>query len=307
MFMTHPLHEKTKVVVKEYLGKESELLSLLQEIETGRVHWLLGYGSMFDYCTKGLSLAENQAYMLIGVSRKCREVPALKAAIEAGVLSANTAKKIVSVLKPSNADIWIGKAQELTQKDLEKEVAKENPERAIRATLKPVTETLIEFRCGISVEDEKLLRRCMEVIAQKDREAVLWPAVIRRLAETFLKHEDPIQKAERSVKRKEQVLRQVRTSMPQSLKHQVALRDKGACQKLLPDGTRCGSRYWIEIHHIQPRSLGGKHALENLITLCSAHHGAIHRHGQAGSAWHTNPKPRSALREQTKASLARSL
>ena len=33
----------------------------------------------------------------------------------------------------------------------------------------------------------------------------------------------------------------------------------------------------MDVHHLQPRSEGGKNTLENLITLCTAHHRAAHR------------------------------
>ena len=39
-----------------------------------------------------------------------------------------------------------------------------------------------------------------------------------------------------------------------------------------PDGTR-----FVDVHHLRPRSEGGKNTLENLITLCTAHHRATHR------------------------------
>jgi hypothetical protein len=48
------------------------------------------------------------------------------------------------------------------------------------------------------------------------------------------------------------------------------------------DGARCkvpGCRHatFVDVHHLVPRAEGGTHTLENLMTLCSAHHRAIHR------------------------------
>jgi 5-methylcytosine-specific restriction endonuclease McrA len=48
------------------------------------------------------------------------------------------------------------------------------------------------------------------------------------------------------------------------------------------DGARCtvpGCRHatFVDVHHLLPRSEGGDNTSENLVTLCSAHHRAIHR------------------------------
>ena len=39
----------------------------------------------------------------------------------------------------------------------------------------------------------------------------------------------------------------------------------------------CGFSSVIEVHHVTPRSKGGKHRQENLITLCPNHHEMAHR------------------------------
>lgn len=61
-----------------------------------------------------------------------------------------------------------------------------------------------------------------------------------------------------------------------STAHKVVLRDDAQCTATKPDGTRCGSKRWLHIHHIQPVSLGGGNTAENLTTLCSAHHQMRH-------------------------------
>jgi 5-methylcytosine-specific restriction protein A len=41
-------------------------------------------------------------------------------------------------------------------------------------------------------------------------------------------------------------------------------------------GVRCAQRRWLHYHHIIPKHQGGPDTLENLITLCSAHHKMEH-------------------------------
>jgi hypothetical protein len=38
----------------------------------------------------------------------------------------------------------------------------------------------------------------------------------------------------------------------------------------------CRNNLDVDVHHIQPRAEGGSHAPENLLTLCGAHHRAVH-------------------------------
>jgi hypothetical protein len=73
--------------------------------------------------------------------------------------------------------------------------------------------------------------------------------------------------------------------------HDDSTRPKRATQPIPPalrrrvmrrDGERCrvpGCRHAVftDVHHIRPRSEGRENAIENLVTLCSAHHRAIHR------------------------------
>jgi hypothetical protein len=45
----HPLHEKAVIVSQEYRKRETELVSLLREIEEKKIYALLGFSSMRHY------------------------------------------------------------------------------------------------------------------------------------------------------------------------------------------------------------------------------------------------------------------
>ena len=62
-----------------------------------------------------------------------------------------------------------------------------------------------------------------------------------------------------------------RASIPPATKRKVLARDRHRCRV---QGCRSTN---IDVHHIRPRALGGSHDESNLITLCEAHHLAIHR------------------------------
>lgn len=62
--------------------------------------------------------------------------------------------------------------------------------------------------------------------------------------------------------------------IPIKVRRAVILRDKDTCQARGLMGVRCyGKR---DPHHIWPHGTGGPDTLENLITLCRAHHSAVH-------------------------------
>jgi hypothetical protein len=69
-------------------------------------------------------------------------------------------------------------------------------------------------------------------------------------------------------------LPRAKQSTPPALRRAVLLRDQHRCQ--VPG---CSNARWVDVHHIELRSEGGCHLLQNLVCLCGAHHRAAH-HGQ---------------------------
>jgi hypothetical protein len=58
--------------------------------------------------------------------------------------------------------------------------------------------------------------------------------------------------------------------------HAVNQRDQGQCTHVSRIG-RCEQKRWLDRHHIVPVSNGGTNEIENLTTLCHAHHKLMHR------------------------------
>jgi hypothetical protein len=296
----HPLDEQAAEIIQRYRSEEQKLLSVLQQIEAQFVFRELGYSSMFQYCIERHKLSESRAYELIYVSRKCAEVPRLKAAMEAGAVSLSAAKRIGSVVTEENAELWISQAATLKQKELERAVATVNPKAAVKERIKPVAAERSTLVVGISHSLEKKLARVRELVAQSSAKPCDLERALEQMADLFLESKDPVRRAERITQKKlaaaskanqhvlskvaaparkspPAVARQTRSPIPAAIRHQVMLRDRGECQGTTPQGTRCGCRQWTDIHHIRPVSLGGSHALDNLLTLCSNHHREAHK------------------------------
>ncbi|NNE07888.1 MAG: HNH endonuclease [Gemmatimonadetes bacterium] len=59
--------------------------------------------------------------------------------------------------------------------------------------------------------------------------------------------------------------------VPARVRDEVFLRDAFRCTFVAPDGTRCDATRHLQIDHVRPFALGGKHEPENLRLLCGAH------------------------------------
>ena len=74
-----------------------------------------------------------------------------------------------------------------------------------------------------------------------------------------------------TVEKKPQRVRATQT-IPPAVRRAVLHRDHHRC--VVPG---CRQSRFVDVHHLQPRCEGGEHEEHNLITLCSAHHRALHR------------------------------
>ena len=187
-------------------------------------------------------------YNLIAVARKAKVMPALQSAIQSGSLTVSKARKITSVLAPDNQEEWVLKAQTLSSRRLEEEVAKVNPRAAVKESVKFVGEDRLELRVGISKSLEEKLKRVQDLESQRTAQAATLEQALEAAVGIYLEKNDPVIKAQRILNKSVKVVTGrvgPEKPIPAHLKHQVQQRDGG-------------------------------HALSNLATLCSAHHSMAH-------------------------------
>jgi len=287
------LHERALSLAKQYKTIQTGLLDVLQEIDASKAFRHLGFGSLWDYCRLGLQLSESDSSALIRVARKSIEVPQLKKAVQEGTINLSAAKRIASVVTPQNQDHWLKKAAELPQRELERAIVQENPKALVRDSVKPLRENKLELRCSISLEAEKLVRRVQDLESQKRKVNIDLEQTLIAMAEAYLRKNDPVERAKRQERKLQNLssqrtksqdrvgsnkhaIRSNRTPIPRAIAHAVYQRDKGQCVWMDPNGNRCNSRRFVELHHIQPLCHEGKHEVRNIASLCSGHHKALH-------------------------------
>ena len=284
MSLIQEIHQKAIEVAARFKRAEADLISVLQEVESSRTFTKLGFPSLFSYCVQALGLSESVTANFVTVARKAREIPALQSAIEDGILSVSKARKITPVLNFENQREWIEKAKILSTRKLEEEVAREAPREAAPERMRVISQDRVDLRLGISKAAQEKLRRAQDLESQRTARAASLEETLEALLEVYLEAKDPVRRAERVTrKRGERVTGHVgakesetKANVLASVRHRVNLRDGGRCAHRIQHGERCESRRWVDLHHVLPRSQGGRNTLENLITLCSAHHRMEH-------------------------------
>jgi 5-methylcytosine-specific restriction endonuclease McrA len=87
-----------------------------------------------------------------------------------------------------------------------------------------------------------------------------------------------------------------RQPIPAAVRRAVFDRDAGQCTYVSPDGHRCGSRWQLELDHVQPATLGGASTVENTRLRCKAHN-TLHAEEMFGRAfmarYRRRPEPRA--------------
>ncbi len=277
------LHARALEIARRYKAAEFELIEILQEIESKRVFIALGHASLYNYAVDSLGLSENVAFSLITVARKARQVPELGEQLRQGKITLSKAKRIATVIEPHNQAEWIHKASTLPSRLLEKAVVTARPEEAVRERISYVTGDRVRLEVGLQERDYLNLKRVQDLLSQSRREPVTWGTSIAESASEYLDRNDPVERAKRVQLRKvtkpiEEVKSPVLGSraVPAAVLHEVNSRDQGLCAHILEDGARCGQSRWVEVHHRIPVSAGGSSTVDNLVTLCSAHHEFAH-------------------------------
>jgi hypothetical protein len=184
-------------------------------------------------------------------------------------------------LTPQNHEKWIEKAKRLPQRELEKQVAEENPKSRIPEKIRPVAKSLSELKVAIDEETEKNLDALKDILSQKLRRAASLKDVIAWAAQVTREKFDPEKKAERSAKRissrKPPRPQSGRHPIPASVKHEVVQRQGRRCTFIGPEGRRCEQRRWLHFHHLIPVARGGLNTPSNLELRGSAHHALAHQ------------------------------
>src|SRR5690349_11689354 len=92
------LHHQCVEAAHQFKSSQKTLISRLQELDELKGFRTFGHKSLHDYVVHELKLSADVAYTLISLSRKSKEIPALKEKIESEQIGITHARLIAPIL-----------------------------------------------------------------------------------------------------------------------------------------------------------------------------------------------------------------
>jgi len=133
------------------------------------------------------------------------------------------------------------------------------------------------------VADENLMQLFEEVraLVTRDGEYASFADVLKIVLAEYRERHSPIARQKRREAKKRPASPDSRRRewndatksrhIPDDVRDDVFVRDRGQCAYASKDGTRCESRTGLQVDHIKPFAVGGSHNPSNLRLLCAAH------------------------------------
>ncbi|MCB0341610.1 MAG: HNH endonuclease [Pseudobdellovibrionaceae bacterium] len=279
------IQKKAEAAVSDLQSSEINLIKTLQLVEDNMVHRWCGYNSLFEYAVQCLRLSRSQAYMYVGLAKATRKYSMLESALVEKRVTPSKAARVLFVIPADSEQQWVLKAAALPKAELEKEVAKINPKKVPGERSHYLTSDVIEMNTPVSEDVYKKLVRVQDLISSSTGQAESMETVFEKMADLFLQKNDPVEMAKRrqhiaglspQISRPAISANGDRLAIPKEIEHQVNLRDQRQCQHRYPSGQKCPFKRWLHLHHRVPVLQGGELSVENLITLCPAHHELAH-------------------------------
>ncbi len=266
------IHAQAVKAADAHRKSEMELLNALEIVWKNKTYYQFGCHSLFEYSTKQLKLSEEMASIVNKIAKKFTELPELKLGMQTGELSLSKVNRITSVVTKDNVHHWMDLAKG-TKRNLEKEIAKVQPEKAIpeRARYQKAGDTLrVSISFSVTQEEYAVFERTRDLLSQKlKRPANIGEthvAAIHELNQKLDLLKKPFRKDTAGT-----------TKLTVTLKRKVHHVHNSQCTHFDHNGERCMQRRHLDIHHIVPKACGGTDNEANLTLLCAGHHRAHHR------------------------------
>ncbi len=309
-------HQKLLNLLDKIRKCEHSALLVFSEIMHQKLYEELGYSSMLNYATGELEFSKSKAYGFIKMAGDLERLPEIKKAVSEGKLEWTKAIEVTKVATPENQKLWLVEAEnsgrrELAEKTKQaRKIAKDEPKNQptlIDAPKLPKAEPAISKSFSFSVEQMERFNVLIEKLRKSGETGTNEELLIKALelmttdnssrlenspsTQIVIRHCPECGKAETGAGEigqndlekaycDAQVLKNGinRATIKPSVRREVMSRDNHTCQ-----GQGCSSKRYLEVHHKVPRAVGGSNAVSNLVTLCNACHGLVHRKQSAVS------------------------
>ena len=278
------------------------VLRHFREIEARGLHFERGFESLLDFCIKELGYSKPAALRRIGAMRLSREIPELENQINKGEITLSVAAMAQSTFRIqerlSKSEVTdknfqavkplldvqhktellkqlSGQSIEEAQKTLFRHFPSVLNEKILADKKKNISDKLCEIKFVADTELQKEIEDVKFLLSHKNPN-MGFAELLKELIQIAKKQIDPRLKKGKVIRREIQTFRSAADLesryIPQEIKKEVWLRDKGCCQFKDPLTQRiCQSRFQLQIEHRIAKALGGSETLENLELLCRNH------------------------------------
>jgi len=241
------LHKEALRIARELRRNEYLMIEVLQKIDHHKIYRYMGFKSLFQYAVHGLKLSENRAYNFILVSRKASKIDRLQQALREREISLSQARRLSAVVTKTNTEEWIKKAKTLTQRGLERAVAKENPKTLIQEGTRFISENILELKAALGTDTERLVSRVQDLLSQSLGRAASWDETLKAMAKVYIERKDPVVKASRCLRKS------IKDQIQAENKEKSHERTLPIAKEDRPDETRAQS-------HVAPKNLAPRQA-----------------------------------------------
>lgn len=189
------LHDQLLAARRDQRRAEFKVATLLVEMADAKLYAALGYASLLNYADLALGLSPRVARDLLALGRGIVDLPILATALQAGELDWTKAREIVRVATPETERAWVDRAQTVSCRVVESEVAfamvgELPPEGPPDATRKPARGRVV-FR--MEAADAEVLRTALAVLranSNLDGTEISDGALLAAMARTTLLNEE---------------------------------------------------------------------------------------------------------------------
>lgn len=298
------LEAKLTQLVREERRITKQILELIREAANRRLYLERGFASLFDWLVQGFGYSQSAAYRRIQAARLIEAVPDASEKITTGEVNLTTLAQVQTAIRQEEKRSGTRVSAETKREIIQKIEGKSSDEtrKVLSEALpdsKPITESLRivsndEARLVLTLTENSVeeLKRCRELLSHKMPDAS-WSEIVAFLASTFVAKNDQQRKTTVVSERKSKTASESTSAavsprakaitggqkksastkkVSRSVRRFVLSRAGYACEYVdAISGRRCGSRFKVEVDHVQPKAFGGTDDVANLRCLCRQH------------------------------------
>lgn len=297
------VHEALVQLAKTRASLDFEEGPCLRAAEQANVHARLGFGSFVEYIERLFGYAPRLTVEKLRVATALESLPESAQALRDGSASWSSLRELTRVATPQTERIWLASARGRTVREVEKLVSGHKAGELPDDPSDPALARHV-LRFEVSADVLATFREAMATLKRDAGESLDDDAALLLMARVVLEgpKDDGRSSYQVEVTACEQCGRGSQISAGESVPLEPAVVEMASCDaQRVGDGRRasqevspsvrravlrrdqhrcqapgCRHHVYVDVHHVRARHDGGAHDAHNLVTLCGAHHRAIH-------------------------------